>query len=361
MSLRAAVLATGLHAGGGIARYTAELLAALDRRTDVRVLAVVTRAGVARLEALGPSRTDALVLPTDGQIPTACRERYGLERSLRRRGVEVVHGTKHLLPRGSMPRVLTVHDLVLLGWPGQFRPAKRLLLPRWYRRCLWEADRLVAVSQATAARIAARFPALAARTVVASNGMSRALAATTPEPVPGLEPGRFALAVGDLSPRKNLDVLADVWPDVHTATGLVLAVAGSDGWRAAATARRLDELAARGLVVRTGPLPDPHLQWAYRNARVLLFPSREEGFGLPVLEAAAFGCPVVAGTDPALVEAAAGGARHVDPDDRTGWLWAIVAAASGPRPSPRPPDQLPTWDAHAAVVVAQYRAVLDRR
>jgi len=361
VSLRVAVLATGLQAGGGIARYTGELLRALDRRGDLQVLAVVTRAGAARIEALSPARTDAFVLPADRQVPTATFERYGLARPLRRRGVEVVHGTKHLLPLTTLPRVLTVHDLVLLDRPGQFRLAKRLLLPRWYRSCLAEADRLVAVSEATAARIVTRFPAFAARTVVASNGMSAALMAASPEPVPGLEPDRFALTVGDLSPRKNLDVLADVWPEVHAATGLVLAVAGSGGWRAAATARRLDALAARGLVVRTGPLSDPHLAWAYRNARVLLFPSREEGFGLPVLEAAAFGCPVVAGTDPALVEAAAGGAAHVDPDDRPGWRDAIVAAATGPRPRPRSPDRLPTWDAHAEVVVAQYRAVLASR
>jgi glycosyltransferase involved in cell wall biosynthesis len=358
VTLRVAVLATGLRAGGGIARYTAELLAALGRRVDVEVLAVVSRAGIPRLDALGPGRIERLVVPVEGQVPISLWERHGLDRALRRRGVQVVHGTKHLLPRTRLPTVLTVHDLVLLTWPGQFRLAKRLLLPRWYRRCLAEADRLVAVSQATADRLAARFPALAARTVVAPNGMSTALLAAAPEAVPGLTPGGFALVVGDLSPRKNLEVLLDVWPEVHAVSGLVLAVAGAAGWRSAEVARRLDALAAAGSAVRTGPLGDPHLQWAYRNARVCLFPSREEGFGLPVLEAGAFGCPVVAGTDAALVEAAGGGAVHVDPDDRAGWRDAILAAAAGPRPAPRPATTLPTWDAHAAVVVEQYRTAV---
>jgi glycosyltransferase involved in cell wall biosynthesis len=98
----------------------------------------------------------------------------------------------------------------------------------------------------------------------------------------------------------------------------------------------------------------------------VLLPTLEEGFGFPLLEALTFGAPVIASTDPALVEVSAGSplVQHLDVQDRDGWRRAIIAAAAGTRPSPPhapvPPPNALTWDENAGRVVDVYRSLLGR-
>ena len=295
-----------------------------------------------------------------GQVDRALWERHRLGRLLERMDVDVVHGMKHLVPVTRLPTVLTVHDIMPLTWPQQFRLTKRLLLPRQFRRSLRDATVIVAASNTTAKRLALVDPAFAEKTVIAPNGVSVELQDVTPRAPAVVPDGPFALVVGDLSPRKNMSLLIDIWDRVSAATGgLRLVAVGPDGWRSAGTRRRLEALAARGSAVWARHVPDEELRWCYEHAQAVLVPTREEGFGLPVVEALMFGAPVIASTDDALVEVAQGRALHLGPDDETAWIDAIVATAHQTR-APLTPPALATWSEHADRTIDAYRFAIER-
>jgi glycosyltransferase involved in cell wall biosynthesis len=139
---------------------------------------------------------------------------------------------------------------------------------------------------------------------------------------PAIEPDRprHLLFVGGGDPHKNLDVLLAVLTDAPDGVLPPLVVAGP-----ASTDPRLRSPALARLV---RPVPHPtdlELATLYRQAVALLVPSRNEGFGLPALEAMACACPVIAARAGALPEVCGDAATFVDPDDRRGWLDAVAA------------------------------------
>jgi glycosyltransferase involved in cell wall biosynthesis len=214
---------------------------------------------------------------------------------------------------------------------------------------------LVAVSEATSARLARLDPSFRSKTVIASNGLSVELISASAVPPIDKPSRRFALVVGDLSPRKNVSLLTEIWDQVTARTdGLQLVAVGPDGWRGAQTRRGLEKLARQGHAIWAQQVGDEQLRWYYEHATVVLVPTFEEGFGLPVAEALALGAPVIASTDDALVEVARGRAIHIPPDDPAAWVEAIVSAATRPAPPPQPPS-FPTWREHAGRTIEAYR------
>ncbi len=356
--MRLAFLGDGLEGTGGIARYSREVLAALGSRSDLEILVVAPAAVEATAVRLAGSRLDDfLVMGGHDRVSRGLWQRHRLGRVLARRGASVVHGMKHLVPRGDVPAVLTVHDVFALTGSAQFGLAKRIFLPRQYRASIRDATAIVTVSRATRDRLSLAVPGADAKAVVVENGVSRDLVDAVPCPVPALAGRRFALVVGDLSPRKNLGVLLDVWESVHAAAnGLVLAVAGPPGWRSRRTQRRLDELCGRGLAVRLGTIDDSELAWCYRFAAVVACPTIEEGFGLPLAEALALGAPVVASDDAALREIGDGVATFVDANDRTAWFETLVNVTGSDHIAPV--VTLPTWEGHARGLVEVYEGAL---
>jgi glycosyltransferase involved in cell wall biosynthesis len=161
-------------------------------------------------------------------------------------------------------------------------------------------------------------------------------------------------------------MLLDLWPEVASETAdFPLLVVGHPGPHSADTTRRLAELEHRDLATWLREASDAELRWCYEHATVVLFPTLEEGFGFPLLEALTFGAPAIASTDPALVEVSAGSpeVEHVDVRDREAWRRAIVRAASDPRrePPPAPPGAPPgaiSWDENAGDVMDLYRSIV---
>jgi glycosyltransferase involved in cell wall biosynthesis len=254
--------------------------------------------------------------------------------------------------------VLVVHDVLTITRAHENSLAKRLLLPAQYRRSLADATRLVAVSAATRTRLAALDAGWGAKCDVVPNGMSTNLTSVEPVVPPGLADRAFALVVGDLSSRKNLGALTSLWHD--PPAGLLLVVVGPDAGGDRHVRAELVELERTGRAIWIRGADDPVLRWCYEHARVVLFPTREEGFGLPLLEAMTFHAPVVASDELALREVAAGApsVTHVDADDRAAWRAAIVAAAV-PRASAAPalPAGAITWDEHTDRLLAVVRTV----
>lgn len=355
------VLATAVPAGGGlggVVRYITELTAALVRREDVEVSMLGDRSARDTLVALtgDPARVRTLPASLPGAAG-ALVERWHPWAAAG--GFDVVLGTKHIVPaRTPALRLLTVHDLLLLDRPGDFPALKRRLLPAPYRRSIGQADVPICVSEATRRRLAAHEPAAADRAVVVPLATATSLRTATPEPIAALVGRRFALVVGDASPRKNLATIAAAWPAVRRQLpDAVLAIAGPPDWsRSPADAAR-QSLLDSGAAVALGRIPDAQLRWSYEHAGVVLCPSLAEGFGLPVAEALDLGAPVVISDDPALGEVAAGrAAAVVFPDDLAGWAEATIAALdTSHRPAPTTNR---SWDDVAAETV---QATVERR
>jgi glycosyltransferase involved in cell wall biosynthesis len=363
-AVRVGILADTVGHPGGIGRYTTELLGALGRRADIRLVVAAPTSRAEIVRALVPDTLDGFIaVPDRGQFPVALWERYVSGRAFEHAEVALVHGTKHLVPRTRLPTVLTVHDVMTLTRARESSWAKRLFLPHQYRASIEQATSLIAASAATRLRLRDLDPRWDAKAVIARNGLSRHLLEAGSEPVSGLDP-RFALVVGDLAPRKNVGLLLSIWDRVAAESGLELVVLGNPGPHSAELARRLVALEARGHARWLRGASDATLRWCYEHATVVLFPTLEEGFGFPVLEAATFHAPVLASTDLAIVEVAAGLANvaHIDATDPDAWLRAIVEAARvprGPVTPPEPPAGAATWDENAAQVVELYAATVS--
>lgn len=332
------------------------MLGALGSRDDVRLSVLTTTQGAATVTRLAAETLDSLIVaPRADQISLALWGRYRSGAVFARAGAEVIIGTKHLIPRTTRPTLLVVHDLLTITRANENALAKRILLPAQYRRSLTDATHLVAVSAATRARLGEINRGWEAKCSVVPNGMSARLinVAAVPPAAVGDQP--FALVVGDLSPRKNLALLTRLW-EVAPPGDLTLVVVGPDSGTDAPVRRELLALERAGRVVWIRGAGDPVLRWCYEHARVVLFPTFEEGFGLPLLEALTFHAPVVASTDLALLEVSAGNPRvaHIDPYDDSAWRAAITNALVGGR-TPRPP-QLPdgaiTWREHTERLIA---------
>lgn len=233
--------------------------------------------------------------------------------------LDVFWGPAHRLPFGlprRIPAVVTIHDLVWLAHPGTMRRrgllAERLLMPGALRR----ADRIVAVSEATRNEIAARFPALAGKTVTVHPGVPALATPGSPSARPR-EAEPYALFVGTIEPRKNLARLLQALALLRQEKVFDgrLVVVGGSGWRQSGIGALVDELGLGGTVRFAGYVSDLELADLYAGARFLAMPSLYEGFGFPIIEANRFGLPVLTSNVSSMPEVAGAAAYLVDPLD----------------------------------------------
>lgn len=347
---------------GGIVRYVVELARELAVRPDVELSVLTTTPTRAFFTDLLGREDRVHVIPS---LPTAVRsmlERPGTLVPAFHRPFDVVHGTKHLVPSvGRACKVLTVHDLLPMDRPQDYGLLKRTALVRPYRASLRNADLLLCVSATTRDRVVADSPAVGARCAVVPLAMSSELASATPVPVGALQGRRFALVVGDASPRKNLGLVVDAWEAVAARDpGTVLVVVGPAGWGVDDRGALWHRLVADGSVLPLQQVDDGVLRWCYEQARVVVCPSLAEGFGLPSVEALHFGAPLLISHDPALVEASAGRATQL-PYDRAAWSHACLDALARPRGEQPTPGPRRGWGEVADESVRAVHAATGRR
>ena len=213
-----------------------------------------------------------------------------------------------------LPPVVTVHDLWPFAAPSP-DTGRRAREQSHYLRAVEHARRFIAVSRFTADELVARLNVDATRIEVIPNGVRRLTPTdVTPARLPNGD--RYVLFVGEAEPRKDLATLvaaASMLPE-SLRTSIVFVIAGK-------TNRGMsDALRASGVRFSIeGEVSDERLASLYAGASVFAFPSRYEGFGLPVLEAMSYGAPVVASDAPAVVEAA-GDAALIFPAGNAGAL-----------------------------------------
>ncbi len=282
--------------------------------------------------------------------------------------VEVFHGTNFVLPPTRRAAgVVTIHDLSFDLHPETV-DATSLAYRRLVPRALDHARRVLTPSQATADDIVARYGYSRDRIVVTPLGVDPAWALTAPANDDWRHrhgiPDRYLLFVGTLEPRKNV-------PDLLAAHALLcaddpstppLVLAGSAGWGDVAN---LPELDAAG-VIRAGYLPHDELRGLVAGATCLALPSRNEGFGLPPLEAMACGVPVVVSDIPVLREVTGGLGSYVPVGDVHALATALrTALADDDNPTSRAARRTWaagfSWERCAELTAAAYLAAASDR
>lgn len=270
-------------------------------------------AGAGRLSIGASTRRPDLVPPGIAPIQLAARSQalrlvHRLPR-LARRSARLLH-TQYVVPPGLRgPAVVTVHDLSFEHHPEWMAPHDRMVFRALVPRAVRAAARVLTVSEFTKTDIVERYGADPDRVVVTHNGVDPRF---SPDgAVARREP--YLLFVGALQPRKDLVTALEALARLPDAPPLL--VVGPAKRRAGEVDAAIDRLGLRSRVELLGHVDADQLAALYRGAAALVFPSRFEGFGLPVLEAMASGAPVVTTTASALPEVAGDAAVLVPPRD----------------------------------------------
>ncbi|MEW1976699.1 glycosyltransferase family 1 protein [Microbacterium profundi] len=225
--------------------------------------------------------------------------------------------------------VVFIHDLMFEDHPEWFSPKERL----YFAPMGWLARRAAGVttsSAAESARIERLHPRLAP---VSSIGLSipSAMATATPTRPDGLGSiDRFFLCVGRMNVRKNLETAIDgarLSTSISAEFPLVIVGSSEHSGVNAELPPSVRRMAERGELLFLGKISDGELRWLYERSAGLLFLSRDEGFGLPPVEAGYFGSPVVASDIDVLREVTGGEAIYVDPDSSADVAQAIDSLA----------------------------------
>jgi glycosyltransferase involved in cell wall biosynthesis len=275
-----------------------------------------------------------------------------------------------LLRIPGMPFVLTVHDLIPLTSPRTVSWAFHWQFRLWLARSLRVADHVVCVSAWTREQLLLRHPELdPARVSVVHNGVDhvqpRALDAVSQAWLRSLGlPERWILFAGALDARKNLELVLEALGRLGPRAP-TLVLAGQRWSGSGAIERRIGVLRAAGVDIRPlGFLAEPLLWGLMAAAPVFVFPSRDEGFGLPPLEAMALGTPVVVSTAAALPEVCGEAAVQVAPDDAGGLATALQRLLDDPAERTRRSDagrahaRAFRWDSVGAHLVEVYRRLV---
>lgn len=286
---------------GGVARYTAELAAALARTFPQDQYWLLSD----QRFAMPPGCPENL---RAGSSPRTAAESkwwlWGLGREMARRNADIFHGTDFAVPYlPQCPAVMTLHDLSPWMNPAwQSGPRVRRRTPLLLRSGL--ATMVITPSEAVRRQAIERF-ALSPDRVAAVPLAARDWFRPVEVPPPGTP---YFLFVGTLEPRKNIPRLIEAWREVRKAHPVDLVLAG----RARADfAVPAEEPGLRVL----GAVPDADLPGLYSGALAVVYPSLYEGFGLPVLEAMQCGALVITSRDPAILEVSGGEVTGGEPVD----------------------------------------------
>jgi len=300
---------------GGNETYTANLLAGLRRIHPPHAISALVNKELHGLEGAAagfptvPLASHSAYLRVPFLIPLAARGR-----------ADLLHVQYTAPPWAPCPYVVTMHDLVAFKLPESMPFVDRHRLRLFTENTLRRARRIFTVTEAMKREIATHCDIDPDRIDVTPNALARGFAPV--EDAAQLAavraryalPERFVLYLGLLQPRKNLVRLAAAFQQL-ARRGLdhTLVIAGRRAWMHEEIFRGIAALGLGDRVRFTDYVAQEDLPALYSAADAFAFVSLYEGFGIPVIEALACGTPVVASTDPALVEVAGGAAIHCDP------------------------------------------------
>ena len=270
-------------------------------------------------------------LPVDRPPVRIAWEQTVLPVELLREGADLLHALGFVSPaawRGKT--VVTVYDLSFLRFPEVYNRANRFYLSTFTPPSLRRADRVITISEETrrdVIELCGVAPEKVTPILLAADARFQPAA---PEAVEAFKrrqglPERFVLYQGTLQPRKNVETLVRAYALLRRqgSDDHQLVLAGPRGWQYEPIFELTRQLGLEDSVTFPGFVPDDDLPLWYSSATVFAFPSRYEGFGLPLLEAMACGAPVVSSNASSLPEVVGEAGLLVDPSDVEGLCSAL--------------------------------------
>jgi glycosyltransferase involved in cell wall biosynthesis len=315
------------YRSAGIHRYlynTLEQLPEIDQRISYSVLV-----GSGNL----PARSDWQVLrsrwPTHHPLVRIIWEQLAAPLVVRRLKADLFHGMAFSLPWAwAGPSVVTIFDMSFFRYPERLTTSRRLYLRQMVKASARNATQILAISESGKREISEILGVPSSKVQVAVPGLSPIFKRAEPTVVEALRvkeklPERFILYIGTLEPRKNLTTLLNAYAGLPERKVVKLVLVGPIGWQNEPLMALLDNLGLRNDIIMPGFIAEKDLPAWYSAAEVFAYPSIYEGFGMPVAEAMACGCPVVTSDSSSMPEAAGDAGILVPATDVEAWREAL--------------------------------------
>jgi glycosyltransferase involved in cell wall biosynthesis len=323
----------------GVGRYVYELCKGLDATLPDALFYVYSQSAVKLPEV--SDRWIPRIDPLGHRVKNVVWLKLRCGALSRQDDLDVFWGTATLFPLLSkrVRTVATVYDLNHKIVPETMQITTLWAYRMFFSGDVYRADKVVAISQGTSDRLK-QFVGRPADLVVRP-AVDESFAPASAERVEHVRrkygiARPYLLAVATLEPRKNLELLVDVFTGMkitgELAPDIDLVLVGGKGWKDSRVARKLQ--AGQSLGIRAlGYVPDEDLPPLYTDSEAFVFPSRYEGFGIPVLEARACGARVLTSDIPELREAGGSDAIYCEPTPE-GLRRGLKSVLTTPRPQP---------------------------
>ena len=318
----------------GLGSYGRTLVNDLAQRPDLELhlYAPDEGRGDLRGQVLQRENISLHLPPSTFHLPPSLWRTWGIVGDLRRDGIRLYHGLSGELPIGlrksGIKSVVTIHDLIFLRHPEYYHWLDTKIYAWKFRQTIREADHIIAISERTKRDIIELGGADERRiTIIYQSCSPRFGAQRTQRGQAPLCPARYILSVGSIEERKNILLAVKALPYLPEDLHLVVV-----GRHTAYTDKVTDYARRHGLSHRLQILhgvTNEQLPALYAQAEAFVYPSRYEGFGIPIIEAIHSGLPVVACTGSCLEEAGGPDSLYVSPDDAEGMAAAIRQVLRG--------------------------------
>lgn len=219
----------------------------------------------------------------------------------------------HYIPRFCpFKTVVTIHDLSYLYFPTEFLKKDLFQLKNWTEYALKNSKHIIAVSKTTKKDIVHEYGIPDEKISVIYNGYTNPIHAPAPHKHKVQHP--YFLYIGTVQPRKNLTTLITAFTKFYeTHKEYQLIIAGKKGWLYESIFEHVEKLEMKQSILFPGFVSDEEKDDLYKNASAFILPSLYEGFGIPILEAMAHGCPVVSSFSSSLPEIGGEACLYFDP------------------------------------------------
>lgn len=238
---------------------------------------------------------------------------------LNRKKLDVFFSPTHYLPPfGPGNSVISVLDVSYLYFPELFTKKDLIQLKEWTKFSAKKAKKILTISESSKSDIIKEYKVSANKVVVVYPGINVQLNASSYLNMEDLKNkfginSKYILFVGTLQPRKNIVKLIEAFSKLDK--DLELVIVGRKGWQYEEILSAPDKYGVKDKVRFLDSVTNEDLPSLYKNAEFFILPSLYEGFGLPVLEAMSYGCPVITSNISSLPEAGGNAALYVNPND----------------------------------------------
>ena len=243
----------------------------------------------------------------------------------------IYHGLSNELPltikKTNAKSVVTIHDLIFLKFPKYYKYFDRKIYAYKFRKACENADKIIAVSECTKRDVVDIFNINPDKIRVIYQGCDKGFKTPIPDDVLNDVrkkynlPDRYLLNVGSIEERKNALLIVKALPLLTEKMPLV--IVGKRTKYTAEIEKEAEKLGVKDFLFIFDKVPFEDLAPMYRMSEIFIYPSRYEGFGIPIIEAICCGVPVIAATGSCLEEAGGPDCIYVDPDDEKALAAAI--------------------------------------